>query len=155
MQTMIRLAAAGAALALAALSAGPSAAAANSCTISALPVVFGQYDRLTPSDLTATGSVSFTCTQAAVVSVFLTAGRGGSFAPRRMAGPGNSLLFYNLFLDPVGAQIWGDGTGGSQFFTTRSAAGPTTVPVFGRIFAAQGAPKTGSYSDSISISINF
>jgi spore coat protein U-like protein len=72
-----------------------------------------------------------------------------------MTGPSTSQLFYNLFLDPVGAQIWGDGTGGSQFLTTRSTAGSTTVQVFGRIFAQQGAPRIGSYTDSISVSINF
>jgi spore coat protein U-like protein len=132
-----------------------SKGAPNRCTVGATPVAFGTYDRLTHSDLTALGSIKVTCTAAGRIAIFLSAGGGGSFAPRRMMAVGNLPLSYNLYLDQLGSRIWGDGTGGSQSLTMTCAASSMPVQIFGRIPAQQTTVRAGSYSDTIMVTVNF
>jgi spore coat protein U-like protein len=131
------------------------AAPPNRCTVSATSVVFGTYDRLTPSDLTALGGVTVTCTAAGPIAVLLSAGGSGSFAPRRMMAAGNFSLSYNLYLDQFCSRIWGNGTGGSQSLTTTSAASSMPFQIFGRIPAQQTTVRAGSYSDTIMVTVSF
>jgi spore coat protein U-like protein len=137
------------------LAAPGAAIAANSCTVRALPVSFGAYDRLTTTDLTALGSITVTCTAAGQITIYLSSGGSGGFFPRRMTAAGNTTLNYNLFMDQPGSRIWGDGTGGSQTLTATSAAGAASFQVFGRIPAQQSQAKVGSYSDTIMVTVNF
>ena len=129
--------------------------AANSCTVSATPVSFGAYDRLSRTDLSALGGITVNCTASGQIVIFLSAGGAGSFSPRRMLAAGNSPLYYNLYIDLPGTRIWGDGTGGSQSLTATSAAGSTPFQVFGRIPAQQGTVRVGTYSDTIMVTVNF
>jgi len=133
---------------------------AVSCTTSAQPVAFGNYDPLSASATDSTGDVSVTCTN--LVSLFvnytvsLSTG-GGSYATRQMASGANRLN-YNLYTDLTHLLVWGDGTSG----TSKVSAGFLVVvlgitahhTVYGRIPARQNA-SVGSYSDTITVTVNY
>jgi len=64
-------------------------------------------------------------------------------------------LNYNLFLDAGLTQIWGDGTGGTSFYSATALNGVrVTVTVFGSIPAGQET-RVGTYTDAIRATINF
>ncbi len=68
---------------------------------------------------------------------------------------GNKRLEYNLYLDPTGVSIWGDGSGGSQVYITSNPpnGAPVNLTVYGRIQARQGAP-AGMYRDNVFVVID-
>jgi spore coat protein U-like protein len=68
---------------------------------------------------------------------------------------GQETLNYNLYLDPGGSQIWGDGTSGTQKFSATTSNNQTlNLPIFGRMPAGQDV-SVGIYSDTIIATINF
>jgi spore coat protein U-like protein len=131
--------------------------AAADCAIGATAVAFGSYDVFTTAPLDSTGSVSYQCSiVVAPVTITISLDRGGapSFNPRQMRR-GTQALKYNLYLDPARLVIWGDGTGGSQAFTTLvSLPSTVVVPVYARIPARQDVA-VGTYSDTVTVTILF
>jgi spore coat protein U-like protein len=138
------------------LSLGPSAAAVQSCTVSTTAVRFGAYNRSSPTDLATTGGVIFNCSQRSPITIQLDRGGSGSFA-RRLSNGSGGLLSYNLFFDAAGTTIWGDGTGGTQFFSTASPiiGKLVNIPVFGIIPHQQQNLQAGDYTDQITVTISF
>ena len=67
-----------------------------------------------------------------------------------MAGGGGTLL-YNLYQDVGHDQEWG--TGGAAVVVENTPSTLETVDVYGLIAAGQEAP-AGSYSDSVTITLN-
>ena len=135
----------------------PALAAVN-CSISTVGVVFGTYNVFAPTVLASTGSVTINCvgvgSGVAPVSVALSRGNAGSFQPRTMLRSGEPLN-YNLYRDAGGTNIWGDGTGGSVNFSTSVSNNQTVnTTIFGRIPAGQDV-SVGSYTDTITATINF
>lgn len=133
--------------------------AAANCTIRTLVgVSFGAYNVFAAAPLTSTGSVSIRCVGIGAglspVSVLLSPGVSGSYQPRKMARSGETLN-YNLFLDPNGGQIWGDGTSGTQFYRAMvSNNSPVNLTIFGRVPPGQDVA-VGTYSDIIVLTVNF
>ena len=135
-----------------------SAQAAVKCTINTVPVAFGSYNVFSSSVLTSVGNVNIRCTGigggTSPVSVSLNPGNSGNFQPRKMLR-GLETLNYNLYLDPGGSQIWGDGTSGTQKFSATTSNNQTlNLPIFGRMPAGQDV-SVGIYSDTIIATINF
>ena len=124
------------------------------CTISTTPVAFGDYNVLSATPKTTTGSVTIQCTLG--VNIIITLGRGSSstFDPRTMRN-GAEVLNYNLYREATYQNIWGDGTGGTQSHTAvATVLFPTTVTVYARLPAGQNVA-AGSYSDSVVATIIF
>lgn len=130
------------------------AANANSCSVQVSPVTLPAYNPLTSFDTQAHGTVTFRCTQSSPITVLLGSGGSGSVATRRMMS-GASQLNYNLFLDPAGQVIWGDGTGGSQFYSNTLPPSNVNValPVYARIPARQTKTTPGVYKDDVVVTI--
>jgi spore coat protein U-like protein len=135
------------------LSLSPAMAA---CTISITSVSFGAYDVFSSVPFDTTGSVTYRCgPQDKNIMITLDRGGASSFNPRRML-QGTQPLNYNLFLDAARTIIWGDGTGGTQFYgiinplTNQNV----TVTIFGRIPAGQDV-SSGSYTNAVTATINF
>lgn len=142
-------------LALAAILGTSLPALAASCTISTTAVSFGTYNVFGPAPLDSTGSVTYTCTGNAHVTISLDSGGAGTFNPRRMLN-NSEALSYNLYRDAARTNIWGDGTGGTTIYTDpnpRNGQG-ITVTIFGRIPAGQDV-SAGSYSNTVAATINF
>jgi spore coat protein U-like protein len=136
------------------------------CTLSATGVAFGVYDAASTMPADSAGNVMVRCTHlggGAVktsYSIALSAGSSGIYAQRLMRA-GTSALNYNLFTDPTRLQVWGNGTGGSTLVAGTLLVNPgnfvineVTHPIYGRI-PAQQAADTGSYSDTILVTLTF
>lgn len=139
---------------------------AGDCTISVVPVSFGDYDPITQTQpVDATGSITADCTpdrneKAFGVFVTIALGTGfGSYAARMMRS-GTALLQYNLFTDAPRTTVWGDGSGGTGRMSGEVGGNrtgqpnPRTFPVFGRIPAGQD-PAAGVYGDTVTVTVTF
>jgi spore coat protein U-like protein len=133
-------------------------ALAISCTTSAQAVAFGNYDPLSLLTTTAVGNVSVTCTNLVSLlssyTVELSTGVSGTYVMRQMASGANRLN-YNLYKDPAHLLVWGAGANalGNTFLVVLLGV-TANHPVYGRIPAQQAAP-VGSYSDTITVTVNY
>jgi spore coat protein U-like protein len=124
------------------------------CTISTTPVAFGDYNVLSATPKTTTGSVTYECTLGVNVVVTLSRGSSAAFDPRTMRN-GSEVLNYNLYHEAAFQTIWGDGTGGTQTYAALAALlEPVTVTVYGRVPAGQNVA-SGAYNDSVVATIIF
>jgi spore coat protein U-like protein len=130
------------------------------CTISATDLNFGAYDPLvanktTPLDVNTT--VTLVCTKGSNgVTVGLDLGTHTAAGNRFMSN-GTDSLHYELYSDSAGGTLWGN-SGASlvtwPVFGPIGAGAGTPHTVFGRIPAGQDV-STGSYSDTITATVNF
>jgi len=130
----------------------PRSASAQICWVSTTSVNFGTYSVFSPTDLPATGGVSYFCllgTRARTTCI--GAGSGATVAQRRMVGLSGSIR-YNLYIDAAHTRIWGDAPPNCLVDTGFSVLGRYTV--FGLIPAAQDVA-VGSYSDSVVVTLLF
>jgi spore coat protein U-like protein len=142
-------------LAAAILMGAPTHCWASGCMASATPIAFGAYQPLHPADAVSVSTITYSCTGVkGRVRISLSRGESGTFA-RRVMHLGNKRLEYNLYLDPTGVSIWGDGSGGSQVYITSDPTNgaPVNLTVYGRIEARQGAP-AGMYRDNVFVVID-
>jgi spore coat protein U-like protein len=117
-------------------------------------VSFGTYDVYSGSHLDSTGTVTARCLLGIGVTIGLSTGGAGSYAPRQLANGGASLQ-YNLYTDAVRSTVWGSGGGSTATVTILlQALVPVNRTVHARVFAAQDIP-AGLYSDSVIVSFVF
>jgi len=136
------------------------------CTVSAATLNFGNYDPLVThaaTDLAASQALTIKCTKGtAATSIDLNNGGNFSGGTRRMAiGGGGSFLNYEIYKEAAHTNIWTTGaTNGvvPAASTSKDSAltfsGGTALTVFGLVPQNQDVT-TGSYSDTVSITINF
>lgn len=135
--------------------------AAPQCTISASPVIFGNYDPLSASPVTGTGTLTFQC-QSGVTGLGITytislSSGSGTYTQRTLTS-GPNILNYNLYTDSTLTTVWGDGSSGSATVATtvskpQASAGVTNT-VYGNIPALQDVVP-GSYTDNITVTVTF
>jgi spore coat protein U-like protein len=124
------------------------------CTISTTPVAFGDYNVLSATPNTTTGTVTYQCTLGVNIIVTLSRGSSATFAPRTMKN-GSEVLNYNLYREAAFQTIWGDGTGGTQTYTAAATVlFPTNVTVYAQLPAGQDVA-AGGYSDAVVATIIF
>ena len=124
------------------------------CQISTLPVAFGDYNVLSATPKTTTGSVTYQCTLGVNIIVTLSRGSSAAFNPRTMKN-GAETLNYNLYREATYQTIWGDGTGGTQAYSALATLlVPVTVTVYARVPAGQNVA-AGAYSDAVVATIVF
>ena len=130
-------------------------AQAPSCTISVTSVAFGSYNVFTATADDSTGTITYSCNNAAAnISIALNKGSSSTFSPRTLK-KGSEALTYNLYLNAARTNIWGDGTGGTAVYTRANPPNSNVnVMIYGRITALQDV-SAGNYSDTISAVINF
>ena len=139
------------------LTHGTGASAA--CLAIAPSLAFGPYDGLSGAATTTSANVVVTCDQAPAPVVTIAigpSGVSGGFAPRRMGHIGSSdTLAYNLYTDAAATSIWGDGSGGTATRSQRVQKNqPWAATIYGRIPPGQDVA-AGSYSDVLTITVNF
>lgn len=100
------------------------------------------------------GSIVVTCTPGTSMTIALDYGaHGGSSSQRYMANSNGATLAYQLYQDASYSTVWGDGTlaySVSSFPTTTQ-----TYTVYGRLFAVDGMPDAGSYSDTVTVTLTY
>lgn len=135
--------------------------AAPQCTISASPVIFGNYDPLSATPVTGTGTLTFQCqsgvTGGGIIYTISLSSGSGTFAQRTMTS-GPNVLKYNLYTSPALTTIWGDGSAGTSTVVTAINKGQATQgqtnTINGNIPARQDVVP-GSYSDNITVTVTF
>jgi hypothetical protein len=140
-----------------------STISATCSTPSAGNLDFGTYNPIGGSSATATATITITCTNTTTItSVTLNAGTGtGTINARKMEKNGTDstkTLNYNLYTTSGNASIWGDGTSGNVTNNVSGSAGTgsaQTLTVYGTIPANQTSVEPGSYSDTITVTINY
>jgi len=147
-----------------ALAATLTNAGAVTCSVSALPVVFGVYNPLSALSTVSTGSVTVTC-QPVLVAILqsytlsLSTGGAGSYASRRLASGANTLQ-YQLYSNPGYSTVWGNGSGGSStvassFLLAVLVPVSATHIVYARMPALQSSAVAGAYSDTIMVTVTY
>jgi spore coat protein U-like protein len=137
-------------------------AEAFKCDVTATGLNFGSYDVFSPVPLDSTASIGVSCNIPSnnphaplAVIISLNPGNSGNFSPRSMQSAGADTLDYNLYTNASMSTIWGDGNGGSSMQTAFVTSDmPWNASIFGRIPARQNV-SVGSYSDIITVTIDF
>ena len=150
------------ALAVAALAPVTALAAGGaSCGLTATPLAFGNYvpSSNSPTDFTATITVTCIASGAAAVPISGTINLTGAGGPSgRNLTDGAQQLRYQLYLDPARSVPWGNGGAGAESIS--GVVGPTTpfrqaFTVYGRVLARQSAARVGHYADQITVILNY
>jgi spore coat protein U-like protein len=147
-----------------------SASVSQSCSItSASALAFGAYDPIganATTPLNATGQVSVACSKGATgLTIGMDVGAHVSGTQRQMQGTtATDLLQYNLFQPPSntpstpctfpGTTSWTNATPGLLVITSAPTKVARLYNVCGTIPGGQDAT-TGSYSDTVSATLNF
>jgi len=135
----------------------PGAARAASCSmLSVTAPMFANYDPMSNSTNDTVGTIAYSCTGGAMVTITLSAGNG-TFGSRYLLRGGAFRLPYNLYLDALHTMIWGDGvTPPSNMSPVMSPAdnAVVSVPIYASIPTHQDVA-VGTYSDSIMVTLNF
>jgi spore coat protein U-like protein len=143
------------------LATRPAFALLQTCTLSATPVAFGNYNPANITALAGSGTVTLTCTGLVSLldswTISLSTGNSGNYASRQMTGGGKTLL-YNLYTGPSLSQIWGNGSAGTGVISeTETLVIGTSVynyTVYGQVTALQDQPPQ-TYTDSITVTVNY
>jgi spore coat protein U-like protein len=134
-----------------------SATVGKNCTISAANLALGEF--VGDNNLTAQSNITVRCTNGTAYSIALDDGVTGSYAGRRMVGPGGNFLVYNLYTDNTYGAVWGDDTGTTDVVgdVGTGMANALTETVYGRLLAADnvGPVDVGAYSDTIVATITY
>lgn len=145
------------AAALLAVPATAQAQSGSSCAISATGINFGTYNVFSGTPVQSTGGLTFRCGSSVKtdpVRISLSTGQSGTYSQRSLANAGEALA-YNLYRNAGRTEIWGDGSSGT-FDVAMTPERNTWVPVtiYAEIPPLQDV-RAGSYTDTITVIINF
>jgi len=132
------------------------------CSVSASTVAFGNIDTTSSSNVDTTGNVQVTCSVLLLglnVSYTIDLNTGnGTFSQRKMKNASFSLN-YNLYTDSARSLIWGDGTSStsivSDSYNLAILSMTRNYTVYGRVPGPQISAAYGSYSDTITVTVNY
>ena len=121
------------------------------CSITALPLAFGNYNNAL---VNATTALAVTCTVGTTYNVGLDLGlgTGATVAQRRMTF-NTSQLAYGLYVDAAHTMAWGNTIGTNTLAGTGSGL-VQTITVYGQIPAGQ-AVAPGVYTDTVMATITY
>ena len=137
-----------------------SATVVSSCSITALPVAFGNYYALSTTPKDATGSVSVSCSVGSNPKIWLGqglhAGSGSTAAVpvRRMINGTTNFLSYQLYQESSRTSIWGGTDASSPAAVTATNLNGVASTIYGRVPINQ-LSTIGSYDDTVVATVNF
>lgn len=124
------------------------------CTVTATSVAFGTQSTLS-SAVTASGTLSVTCTNTTpyVVGLDQGSGTGATTAVRKMTGPSSATISYGLYQNSALTTNFGN-TNGTDTLAGTGTGGGQTITVYGKV-PAQTSPAPGSYADVINVVVTY
>lgn len=134
-----------------------------SCTISAATLNFGSVAGTTVATTAQTGSatVSVTCTNGSAYSVGMGQGNNYSGGSNRMNNSTNYIP-YGLYTDVGLTHAWTTTTssssctgGASTCYLGTGTGSSQNITVYGQIPSTTTAPATGTYSDTVTMTITY
>jgi len=124
------------------------------CTVTATPLAFPNYVSGQPGNDDTTSTVTVNCSADTSVTVTADMGLHGSGTQRNVSN-GTHTLMYNIYTDTF-TTIWGDGTSGTGTFGPTTTSGGTKVfTANGRIPGSQTADANTTYTDTVTVTVNF
>lgn len=131
-----------------------AASEASACSVqSTTPVAFGVYDPGLVGGVLTEGLLTIRCPGTRLTRVTLSPGQNPSGPWNRNLASGSSRLAYQLYLDPQRTQIFGDGTSGTHVYAPNPARpGNHQITIYAHMPAGQYV-MTGSYSDTITVTM--
>jgi spore coat protein U-like protein len=133
-----------------------------SCTINAAVLDFGSNagTALLSGSISASTTLSVTCTNGSPYSIGLNNGANASGSQRRMINGGN-FISYDLYTDAGHVNAWTTATDSTTCATANSCVLGTgtgsaqTANVYGVVPAVAVAPAAGTYSDTVTMTITY
>jgi spore coat protein U-like protein len=138
-----------------------TATISSSCNVSASTLNFGSSPNLITSNIDSSATVTAQCTNTTPYSIGLDNGINANGSQRRMQLGAGNYVNYNLYTDSAYSHAWttttattsctggastcalGTGTGSNQNYT-----------VYGQV-PAQTAPSSGTYNDTVVVTVTF
>lgn len=138
-----------------------AASPALTCSASVSTLAFGNYNPVLGLPTDSQNTLTVTCSSLIALlvsySVELSAGNSGNTNARQLRQGGQSLN-YNLYKDILRSTVWGTGPNAvnDSFLLSILGIGVNRLyPIYGRIPAGQTSINAGSYSDSITVTVNY
>ena len=135
---------------------GVSANVLETCsTVTATALAFGDYDPLNGADKDSTSTIDVTCSNGTPFTIKLDGGMHSDPQGRHMQRDGGAeTLHYDLFSDAARTQVWGNGTVGDVVSGTGTGV-VVQETVYGRVHGGQNEKPTGTYSDTITVNVDY
>ncbi|MFC3551257.1 spore coat U domain-containing protein [Lysobacter cavernae] len=127
-----------------------------SCTIAASDLDFGSQGVLDAS-VDATSTISVTCTSGVDYNIEFNLGdwQSTNYSNRNLRHTdGYTTIKYQLYTDSARTSIWGNGNAGTQKKGGTGNGALQNLTVYGRL-PTQSVPKSGTYTDTITATINY
>jgi spore coat protein U-like protein len=128
------------------------ATVSTTCRVAGNTLDFGTVALLS-SDVDSNGSSAVTCTNGTPYRVLLDNGLTGTGPTNRKMTLGGSEVVYGLYRDAARSQPWGDISGTNSLSATGTGLAQSHT-IYGRV-PPQMTPATGTYSDTIVISVEY
>ncbi len=127
---------------------------AAGCTVTATPIAFAAQSTL-GSAVSATGTLSVTCTNTTPYAVGLDkgGGAGATTTTRKMTGPSSAVIAYGLYQNAALTANFGNTTGTDTVAGTGSGSAQA-ITVYAQV-PAQASPAPGSYADVVNVTVTF
>jgi spore coat protein U-like protein len=130
------------------------------CHLSTTPLNFGNASLLT-SNVDAAATLIVQCTNTTPYSIGLNSGTNASGSQRRMLNGASNYISYNLYTDAARSASWNTTisasnctNGGGTCVLGTGTGSNQSVTVYGRV-PPQVAPRVGTYSDTVIVTITF
>lgn len=132
-----------------------SAIVLDNCTVVALPLAFGTLTDVGEENVDSSATLTLACTPNADYDISMDNGLNASSGVRRMkSATANEFLPYEIYTSNARTQRWGN-TSGTDTVSGSAPLGVASVTAFGRIPAGVAAVSAGSFSDTVTVTINF
>lgn len=123
-------------------------------SLSATNLEFGTYDPTSASDNTTTSTISVACTTGTVPSIAFSAGTTtGASTTQRLLANGSNTMNYNIYTSNAYSQVL-DATH-TLSVTGTGLGSSVSATAYGKIPKNQLDVVTGSYSDSITVTVTY
>ncbi|QJR16696.1 hypothetical protein DSM104440_03532 [Usitatibacter palustris] len=126
------------------------------CNLKIRAFDFGGYDDASPNSVITSTSFELRCSGIGTVPPIVSAGPSsntGDYQDRRLNGPGNSQLRYQLFTNSSRTIVWGDGSRDTQPISVNQHGDNKTFNVYGELFGNQSG-EVGRYRDVIQVTVS-
>lgn len=134
---------------------GVSATVEDSCQLVTSALAFGSFAAIDSTNVDGTTTVDVTCSNGTAYDIGLNAGvNGTTVTDRQMSDGGTGTLNYALYSDSGRTTNWGDTVGTDTVADTGSGATQTKT-VYGQIPSGQETAPTGSYTDTITVTVTY
>jgi spore coat protein U-like protein len=133
-----------------------TASVAAVCIIGNATLAFGTYNPTSATALTASTTVTLTCSLSTAYNIGMNAGSGtGGTTTLRVMTTTGGTLGYKIFQNSGYTTNWGNTVGTDTLSGTSSATSLTnTINIYGQI-PAQEAAVVGSYTDSVVMTVTY